>query len=91
MVARKFLSLSSFNTASRCWVPITKAPLLNRSFSSRQRCVNFNTFENDSTVNMISNDDVLNSEEIKTVSETPFEPTVYSAEEVFTAGPVNKA
>lgn len=90
MVARKFLSVSSFKTASRCWVPITKAHA-NRSFSSRQRCVNFNTFENDSTVNMISNDDVLNSEDIKTVSETPFEPTVYSAEEVFTAGPVNKA
>lgn len=90
MVARKFLSVSSLRTASRCWVPLTKAQA-NRSFSSRQRCVNFNTFENDSTVNMISNDDVLNSEDFKSASETPFEPTVYSAEEVFTAGPVNKA
>ncbi|SGZ56483.1 CIC11C00000004845 [Sungouiella intermedia] len=90
MVARKFLSVSSFKTASRCWVPMTKAPAY-RSFSSRQRCVNFNTLEHDATVNMISNDDVLQTEDIKNPSETPFEPTVFSSEEVFTAGPVNKA
>lgn len=90
MVARKFLSVSSFKTASRCWVPMTKAPTY-RSFSSRQRCVNFNNIEHDPSVNLISNDDVFQTEELKSAAETPFEPTVFSSEEVFTAGPVNKA
>lgn len=71
-------------------MPLTKAPTY-RSFSSRQRCVNFNNIEHDSSVNLISNDDVFQAEDVKTVSETPFEPTVFSSEEVFTAGPVNKA
>lgn len=89
MVARKFLSVASFKTASRCWVPLSKAPTY-RSFSSRQRCVNFNNIEHDPLVNLISNDDVFQPEELKT-ADTPFEPTVFSSEEVFTAGPVNKA
>lgn len=89
-MVRQFLSIASVKTASRCWVPVTKTSRAAtfRSFSSRQRCVNFNTIEQDK-VNLISNDDVLSAEASST-TDAPFEPVVYSSEEIFTAGPVNK-
>lgn len=90
-MVRQFLSIASIKTASRCWVPVTKTSRAAtiRSFSSRQRCVNFNTVEHDK-VNLISNDDVLSAEDIGSHNDAPFEPVVYSSEEIFTAGPVNK-
>lgn len=88
-MTRKFLSVASFRTASRCWVPAYSKQATYRAFSSRQRCVNFNTIEHEN--NVISNDDILSAEEPKIHSEAPFEPVVFSSEEVFTAGPVNKA
>lgn len=93
-MVRQILKVANFRTVSRCWVPALMAqqqPML-RFFSSRQRCINFNNInEHDNSVNLISNDDVFAAEEIKHQNEAPFEPTVFSSEDVFTAGPVNKA
>ncbi|PSK38977.1 hypothetical protein C7M61_002284 [Candidozyma pseudohaemuli] len=90
----QILKVANFRTVSRCWVPAqiqSQQPML-RFFSSRQRCINFNNVnEHDNGVNLISNDDVFASEEVKHQNEAPFEPTVFSSEDVFTAGPVNKA
>lgn len=99
MSPTKFFSIASYKTASRCWVPVSQiAQQTNnnalRYFSSRQRCINFN---NITESHLVSNDDVLahgipNAEELsKTSSDDFFEPTVFSSEEVHTAGPVNKA
>lgn len=88
-MVRKFLSVASFRTASRCWVPAHTKQATFRAFSSRQRCINFNSVEHEH-VNLILNDDILSAEETKP-SDTPFEPVVFSSEEVYTAGPVNKA
>lgn len=87
-MVRQFLSVASFKTASRCWMPTTQA--MARSFSSKQRFVNFGSIELEH-VNLISNDDVLHAEETGGHAEVVFEPTVHSSEEIFTAGPVNKA
>ncbi|QWW23604.1 hypothetical protein CA7LBN_002405 [Candidozyma auris] len=74
-MVRQILKVANFRTVSRCW-----------------RCINFNNInEHDNSVNLISNDDVFAAEEIKHQNEAPFEPTVFSSEDVFTAGPVNKA
>lgn len=93
-MVRQILKVANFRTVSRCWVPAqiqSQQPML-RFFSSRQRCINFNNVnEHDNAINLISNDDVFASEEVKHQSEAPFEPTVFSSEDVFTAGPVNKA
>ncbi|KAK6454360.1 uncharacterized protein RJT20DRAFT_130466 [Scheffersomyces xylosifermentans] len=92
-MTRKFLNISSYKTASRCWIPIQSHNL--RQFSSKQRCVNFNNL---SETNLVSNDDILSTTGSTMVSaiaseveyET-FEPTIHSSEEVLTAAPVNKA
>lgn len=96
MSSRNFLNISSYKTASRCWIPLKQinsgARNNLRFFSSRQRCVNFNNLHEN---NVISNDGVLSSnidEELKKSSDfEPFEPTIFSSEEIHTAGPVNKA
>lgn len=90
MVVTKFLAVSSFRTAARCWVPVAKQPVP-RYFSSRQRLVNFSNANEHESASLVSNDDVFAVEDIKQNIETAFEPTVFSSEEVFTAGPVNKA
>lgn len=82
----RFLPVSSLKTAARCWVPASRYPY--RSFSLRQRLVSFGDKDN---VNLIANDDVFTAPEETHNSEKPFEPTVFSSEDVFTAGPVNKA
>lgn len=87
----KFLRISTFKTASRCWVPVqanTNSTM--RHFSSRQRCINFNNLNEGFAV---SNDDVLRHDDIRGAInlEEPFEPTIFSSEEIHTAGPVNKA
>ncbi|KAF3994181.1 hypothetical protein FT663_00151 [Candidozyma haemuli var. vulneris] len=93
-MVRQILKVANFRTVSRCWVPApmqTQQPM-SRFFSSRQRCINFNNVnEHDNGVNLIANDDVFATEEVKHQNEAPFEPTVFSSEDVFTAGPVNKA
>lgn len=94
MSARQVFKVSSFKTASRCWIPIQQ-PINSRFFSSRQRYINFN-MHSLSDHNLISNDDVMIHEQsnhtttrIQTEkAEEHFEPIVYSAEEVHTAGPV---
>ncbi|QBM89714.1 hypothetical protein METSCH_D07950 [Metschnikowia aff. pulcherrima] len=88
-MVRQFLSIASFKTASKCWVPAAARHSNFRPFSSRERCVHFNNAEHEG-FNLIANDDVL-SEAAGSHSEVIFEPTVHSSEEVFTAGPVNKA
>ena len=96
MSARQVFKVSSFKTASRCWIPIQQ-PINSRFFSSKQRYINFN-LHSLSDANLISNDDVLVHEasshtttRIQTdKAEEYFEPIVYSADEVHTAGPVNK-
>lgn len=100
MASRQILNIANFKTASRCWIPIQQ-PMNSRFFSSRQRYINFN-LHSLSDSNLISNDDVLNTEgssigattttRITSESqEEAFEPVVYSADEIHTAGPVNKA
>ncbi|KAI5949802.1 hypothetical protein KGF57_004625 [Candida theae] len=82
---------------------ITKYPkpqstqLISKQFySSRIRCVNYN-YNNINDVSLVSNDDVINaSATSSTRSSTnddaePFEPTIYSSEDIHTAGPVNRA
>lgn len=93
MSPQKFFNIASYKTASRCWVPINNqikthmTQNTNRFFSSQQRVVNFNNIADAHTV---SNDGVLSTYETPS-SEEVFEPTVFSSEEVHTAGPVNKA
>lgn len=92
--AKSFIRISSFKTASRCWIPTQTANASKmRHFSSRQRCVNMNNLHES---NIISNDDILAgsslSEEKRNASEyEPFEPIVSSSEDIHTAGPVTKA
>lgn len=61
-----------------------------RHFSSKQRCINFNNLNEGFAV---SNDDVLRHDDVRQthLDLEPFEPTVFSSEEIHTAGPVNKA
>lgn len=90
-MSRHFLPISQLRTAARCWVPVYSKQPASRFFSSRQRCINFNNInEHDSAVNLIANDDVFASDDVHE-SEKPFEPTVFSLEDITTAGPVNKA
>lgn len=85
----KFLRISAFKTASRCWVPVQAVPNSTmRHFSSKQRCINFNNLNEGFAV---SNDDILRPDETRSQELEPFEPTIFSSEDVHTAGPVNKA
>lgn len=96
MSARQFLNIAQYKTASRCWIPIKQinsgASANLRFFSSKQRCINFNNLHES---NLISNDSVFANavhEELESSQDfESFEPTVFSSEEVHTAGPVNKA
>lgn len=96
MSAGQVFKVSSFKTASRCWIPIQQ-PLNSRFFSSKQRYINFN-MHSLSDANLISNDDVLVHEankhtttRVQTESaEEAFEPKVYSADEIYTASPASK-
>ncbi|EGV61997.1 hypothetical protein PSN45_000712 [Yamadazyma tenuis] len=96
MSSRQILKVANFKTASRCWIPAAQ-PASSRYFSSKQRYINFN-LHSLSDANLIANDDVLTHEASKHTTtriqhdkhEEVFEPTVYSSEEVHTAGPVNK-
>lgn len=96
MSARQFLNISSYKTASRCWIPIKQISSGSsnnlRFFSSKQRCINFNNLHES---NLIANDGVFTSAIHEELESTPdfesFEPTVFSSEEIHTAGPVNKA
>ena len=67
-----------------------------RFYSSRIRCVNYNNIND---VSLVSNDDIINASSAATSSTKasskedaePFEPTIYSSEDIHTAGPVNRA
>lgn len=83
----RILNISAFKTASRCWIPV-RHTAIPRHFSSRQRCVNFN---NVSEHTLVSNDDVFPLHAKEDHDFESFEPTVFSSEEVHTAGPVKKA
>ncbi|CAK7891334.1 hypothetical protein CAAN1_01S04632 [[Candida] anglica] len=89
-MTRQIFNIASFKTASRCWLPANVKPHTLRHFSSRQRCVNFNNL-NESRV--VANDNILThqQEESSSADFETFEPTVFSSEEIHTAGPVNKA
>lgn len=97
MSAQKFFNISAYKTASRCWIPVNQQMMVNntnRFFSSKQRCINFNNITDS---HLVSNDSVLSSN-IETSKPTSnagndeyFEPTIFSSEEIHTAGPVNKA
>lgn len=91
-MSRQFLPISQLRTAARCWVPVYSKQPASRFFSSRQRFhIDFNNVnEHDNTINLISNDDVFTGDAHHD-ADMPFEPTVFSLEEVTTAGPVNKA
>lgn len=93
MSARQILKVSSFKTASRCWMPATQQPTAARFFSSKQRYINFN-MHSLSDSHLISNDDVIieahSNARPQEIHEEPFEPIVYSSEEVHTAGPVRE-
>ncbi|ODV78346.1 uncharacterized protein CANTADRAFT_6740 [Suhomyces tanzawaensis NRRL Y-17324] len=92
--------ISTYKTASRCWIPVNqnlKASIA-RNFSSRQRCVNFN---NISSHNVVANDDVLaagagahatgtSSASAEEYNFETFEPSIFSSEEIHTAGPVRR-
>ena len=54
MVTKRIFHIAQFKTATRHWVPVYSRAY----FSSRQRCVNFNSI---SDSNLIANDDVLAS------------------------------
>ncbi|KAI5957340.1 hypothetical protein KGF54_000268 [Candida jiufengensis] len=66
-------------------------------YSSKIRCINFNNL-NDS-ISLVSNDDLFNNSSTSTLSSSTstteeseiFEPTINSSEDIFTAGPVNRA
>ncbi|ODV70196.1 hypothetical protein HYPBUDRAFT_179597 [Hyphopichia burtonii NRRL Y-1933] len=79
MSGQKFLNISSAGQNNNL-----------RYFSSKQRCINFNNIKD---AHLVANDGVLSGEEaIKAgSSEEIFEPTIFSSEEIHTAGPVNKA
>ncbi|CAH6721273.1 hypothetical protein CLIB1444_05S07426 [[Candida] jaroonii] len=95
----KIIRLSNFQTASRCWLPTNNIIRSNniRLLSSNQRYINLNQHSL-SDINLISNDEILNYQElnnttntiIKNDEEMNFEPTIFSNDDVFTAGPVNK-
>lgn len=87
-MTKAILSLASLRTAARCWIPAYSQLATSRFFSSRQRCVNFNNVDHDTM--LVANDDTFLAEETIT-SEPAFEPSVFSSEEVYTAGPVKKA
>lgn len=87
-MSKTILSVASFRSASRCWIPVYLQPVATRFFSSQNRCVNFNNADHDTV--LVSNDDVFVVEEVA-ASEPTFVPSVFSSEEVFTAGPVKKA
>lgn len=84
----KILSVASFRTAARCWIPAYSQLAASRYFSSRQRCVNFNNAEHDTL--LVSNDNTFLAEET-VAAEPTFEPSVFSYEEVHTASGVKKA
>ncbi|KAF5212586.1 hypothetical protein EJF18_11133 [Clavispora lusitaniae] len=88
-MVKQYLSLATFKTASRCWMPAYAQQPASRFFSSRQRCINFNNVDHENR-HLVSNDDAFSAEDVS-ATEQPFEPTVFSSDEVFTAGPVNKA
>ncbi|KAG5420802.1 hypothetical protein I9W82_002683 [Candida metapsilosis] len=106
MVAQRILSISNIQTAARHWVPIAKHQMIKypkaqqsrqliskRFYSSRIRCVNYNNIND---VSLVSNDDVINASSAAASSTSkddsePFEPTIYSSEDIHTAGPVNRA
>lgn len=85
----KIFNISTFKTASRCWIPANQSlkTSLPRHFSSRQRCINFN---NVSEANLVSNDDVMASAPSPSISEEVFEPTIHSHDEITTPGTYNK-
>lgn len=87
-MSKTILSVASFRSAARCWIPVYSQLAASRFFSSQQRCVNFNNVDHDTL--LVSNDDVFLADETVT-AEPAFEPSVFSSEEVFTAGPVKKA
>jgi len=107
MVAQRILSVSNIQTAARHWVPIAKQQIIRypksqpsqlikkQFYSSRIRCVNYNNIND---ISLVSNDDVINASAAAAATTTtkaedaePFEPTIYSSEDVHTAGPVNRA
>lgn len=106
MVAQRVLSISNIQTAARHWVPIARHQLIKypkvqssqliskQFYSSRIRCVNYNNIND---ISLVSNDDIINASASTTTTTSSkedaefFEPTVYSSEDIHTAGPVNRA
>lgn len=84
MVTKRIFHIAQFKTATRHWVPVYSRAY----FSSRQRCVNFNSI---SDSNLIANDDILASSASAAEEAEIFEPTIHSSEDIVTAGPVNRA
>ncbi|KAI5970918.1 hypothetical protein CANMA_000078 [Candida margitis] len=90
-----FLRISSIPTAARHWMPVAKPQLtqltLKQFYSSRVRFVNYN---NINEISLVSNDDIINATSTSANNKEDgevFEPTVYSSEDIHTAGPVNRA
>lgn len=83
----KIFNISTFKTASRCWIPVKQSQSALPRHFSQQRLVNFN---NVGEASLVSNDDVFTSAS-KENHDEHYEPTVHSSEDFHTPGPVNKA
>ncbi|CUM65056.1 uncharacterized protein PRCAT00002678001 [Priceomyces carsonii] len=82
--AKQFFSISTYKTAARCWIPVNQALRANGSANLRfYSSQNINVKHRESSNG--ANDATSGS------SDETFHPTVFSSDEVHTAGPVNKA
>ncbi|KAI5961863.1 uncharacterized protein KGF55_003834 [Candida pseudojiufengensis] len=99
LINHNHISISNISTKSSS-SPLTSNNhiILSKQFySSKIRCINYNNL-NDST-SLVSNDDVFNTSNNSNTTTSNsssedneiFEPTINSSEDIFTAGPVNRA